>query len=141
MQDNEWFAGSQDSDLGQIITRGRLFAKGQKQFDSFPMRIEIQWQYKGVGENGMPTDKEAELTEHAINTLTDIVERKDIAILSAIHMGGNMAWFVYYARSIDEMSALINEAFNHFPKLPIQIGATKDAQWSDYQSLLKTFGI
>ena len=42
MQDNEWFAGSQDSDLGQIITRGRLFAKGQKQFDSFPMRIEIQ---------------------------------------------------------------------------------------------------
>ena len=111
MQDNEWFAGSQDSDLGQIITRGRLFAKGQKQFDSFPMRIEIQWQYKGVGENGMPTDKEAELTEHAMNTLTDIVERKDIAILSAI------------------------------PKLPIQIGATKDAQWSDYQSLLKTFGI
>ena len=135
MQDNEWFAGSQDSDLGQIITRGRLFAKGQKQFDSFPMRIEIQWQYKGVEENGMPTDKEAELTEHAMNTL------KDIAILSAIHMGGNMAWFVYYARSIDEMSALINEAFNHFPKLPIQIGATKDAQWSDYQSLLKTFGI
>ena len=120
MQDNEWFAGSQDSDLGQIITRGRLFAKGQKQFDSFPMRIEIQWQYKGVEENGMPTDKEAELTEHAMNTLTDIVERKDIAILSAIHMGGNMAWFVYYARSIDEMSALINEAFNHFPKLPIQ---------------------
>jgi hypothetical protein len=105
------------------------------------MRIEIQWQYKGVEENGMPTDKEAELTEHAMNTLTDIVERKDIAILSAIHMGGNMAWFVYYARSIDEMSALINEAFNHFPKLPIQIGATKDAQWSDYQSLLKTFGI
>lgn len=50
MQDNEWFAGSQDSDLGQIITRGRLFAKGQKQFDSFPMRIEIQWQYKGVEE-------------------------------------------------------------------------------------------
>ncbi len=141
MQDNEWFAGSQDSDLGQIITRGRLFAKSQKQFDSFPMRIEIQWQYKGVWENGMPTDKEAELTEHAMNTLTDIVERKDIAILSAIHMGGNRAWFVYYARSIDEMSALINETFNHFPKLPIQIGATKDAQWSDYQSLLRTFGI
>lgn len=141
MQDNEWFAGAQESDRGKIVTRGRLFAGGQKEFGAFPMRIEIQWQYKGLGKDGMPTDEEAELTDRAMNSLTDISENKSIALLSAVHTGGNMARFVYYTRSVEEMSALINETFSRFPELPIRIGAAQDAQWSDYKSMLKTFGI
>ena len=141
MQDNEWFAGAQDSDAGRIVSRGRLFPGGQQEFPAFPLRIEIQWQYSGKGADGMPDDAEAELTDRAMNALTEHCERKGIALLTAVHTGAHLAWYVYYTRSVDAMSACIDEIFSTFPPLPVRIGAAQDATWSEYKALLTTFSL
>ena len=141
MQDNEWFAGAQDSDAGKIICRGRLFPGGQREFAGFPMRVEIQWQYSGKGTDGMPDDKEAELTDQVMNALTDRCERKGIALLTAVHTGARLAWYVYYCRSVDDMSACIDDIFSAYPPLPVRIGAVQDTGWSDYKKLLSTFSL
>ena len=76
-----------------------------------------------------------------MNLLTEALERSKIAILTAIHIGGKQALYVYYTQELQALSGKVNELLGKLPSLPIQIGATGDPDWTDYKQMLKKFGI
>ena len=140
MPKNDWFIGKQDSDRGRIITRGRIFRGNQRNTTLYPMRVEVQWLYKGTAD-GMPTEEETAVTDKVMNLLTDRLEDELIAWLTAVHTGGRQAVFVYYTRSVEDLSNQINATFGEFPLLPVKIGATEDKNWKEYNRMLESFGI
>jgi len=140
MLSNDWFAGESESDKGRIITRGRMFAENGNTSGVFRTRVEIQWKYKGETD-GMPSAAETEVIDRIMNLLTEALERSKIAILTAIHIGGKQALYVYYTQELQAFSGKVNELLGKLPSLPIQIGATGDPDWTDYKQMLKKFGI
>ncbi|MBR5003806.1 MAG: DUF695 domain-containing protein, partial [Bacteroidaceae bacterium] len=99
------------------------------------MRIEVQWQLKG-DDKGMPTDTEAEVIDGVMNIMTDALERSSAAVLAAIHTGAQQVLYVFYATGVEEFSATIEPLLSRLSHLPIRIGATADAEWSDYTQMI-----
>ena len=91
--------------------------------------------------DGMPSADETEVIDRIMNLLTESLERSKIAILTAIHIGGKQALYVYYTQELQAFSGKVNELLGKLPSLPIQIGATGDPDWTDYKQMLKKFGI
>ena len=140
MKYNEWFAGESESDRGKIITRGRMFARDDHASETFLTRVEIQWEYRGE-KDGMPSADETEVIDRIMNLLTESLEKSKIAILTAIHVGGKQALYVYYTQKLETFSERVNELLGRLPALPIRIGASADPDWSDYKQMLERFGI
>lgn len=137
---NEWFAGEAEADGMRVIVRGRLFLKQQQQCGSYPMRAEVIWSYP-PDPQGMPSNDELLRIDDQMNRLTETVEQNGEALLTAVHIGAGKAWFVYYTRNLDRFSELLDSAFSGQPPLPIQVGATRDTDWSERKKTLDMFDI
>lgn len=140
MLSNEWFAGESESDNGRIITRGRMFAEEGNTERLFRTRVEVQWKYKGEMD-GMPSPEETDIIDRIMNLLTESLERSEIAILTAIHIGAGQALYVYYTQELQAFSGRVNELLEKLPLLPIKIGAAEDPDWTEYKQMLEKFGI
>ncbi len=132
---NEWFATTYDSDKGVVMLRGRMHLDAVWLSGLYNMRIEVQWQLKG-DDKGMPTDTEAEVIDGVMNIMTDALERSSAAVLAAIHTGAQQVLYVFYATVVEEFSATIEPLLGRLSHLPIRIGATADAEWSDYTQMI-----
>ena len=132
---NEWFATTYDSDKGVVMLRGRMHLDAVRLSGLYNMRIEVQWQLKG-DDKGMPTDTEAEVIDSVMNIMTDALERSSAAVLAAIHTGAQQVLYVFYATGVEEFSATIEPLLSRLSHLPIRIGATSDAEWSDYTQMI-----
>lgn len=132
---NEWFATTYDSDKGVVMLRGRMHLDAVRLSGLYNMRIEVQWQLKG-DDKGMPTDTEAEVIDGVMNIMTDALERSSAAVLAAIHTGAQQVLYVFYATGVEEFSATIEPLLSRLSRLPIRIGATADAEWSDYTQMI-----
>lgn len=138
-ENNEWFVGEAESDNGRIVTRGRMFGTALDT-SAYKMRVEIVWQYK-PDMTAMPLPDETIRMDDAMNVLCDAMEKDGLALLTAIHIGGGHAVFVYYTRNIDSFSARLDSTLGKYPVLPIRIGAAFDESWSEYKEMLKCFSI
>ena len=132
---NEWFATTYDSDKGVVMLRGRMHLDAVRLSGLYNMRIEVQWQLNG-DDKGMPTDTEAEVIDGVMNIMTDALERSSAAVLAAIHTGAQQVLYVFYATGGEEFSATIEPLLSRLSHLPIRIGATADAEWSDYTQMI-----
>ena len=132
---NEWFATTYESNKGTVVLRGRMHLDAVRQSSLYGMRVEIQWQLKG-DEKGMPTDTETDVIDSVMNIMTDALERSSTAVLSAIHTGAGQVLYVYYATTTDDFVATIEPLLQRVGNLPIRIGATPDAAWSDYTAMI-----
>ena len=84
---NDWFVAETEFENKSLIIRGRLFLDAIRQSGKFATRIALVWEYQG-DEKGMPTEKETQALDSLNEKLRDILEEKEIAILTAIHIGG-----------------------------------------------------
>ena len=132
---NEWFATTYDSNNGVVVVRGRMHLDAARLSGLYGMRIEVQWQLKG-DDKGMPTDTETDVIDSVMNIMTDALERSSTAVLSAIHTGARQVLYIFYATTIEDFSATVEPLLRRLGNLPIRIGATPDANWSDYTTLI-----
>lgn len=132
---NEWFATTYDSDKGLVVVRGRMHLDAPRLSGLYGMRIEVQWQLKG-DDKGMPTDTETDVIDGVMNIMTDALERSSTAVLSAIHTGARQVLYIFYATTVEDFSATVEPLLRRLGNLPIRIGATADANWSDYTALI-----
>ena len=132
---NEWFASAEVTNMGLVVVRGRMGMDAVRQSDRYPVRVEVQWQIVG-DDKGMPTDTEAEVIDGVMNIMTDALERSSAAVLAAIHTGAQQVLYVFYATGVEEFSATIEPLLSRLSHLPIRIGATADAEWSDYTQMI-----
>ena len=102
--------------------------------------IALVWEYQG-DEKGMPTEKETQALDSLNEKLRDILEEKEIAILTAIHIGGKTARYEYYGISAEKFSIVLNETFSEYPPLPIKIGAESDPEWNNYIETIQQFAM
>ncbi len=132
---NEWFATVDDTDMGEVVVRGRLHLDSVRMSGLYNMRVEVQWKLKG-DEKGMPTDTEAEVIDSVMNIMCEALERGDKAVLTAIHTGAGQVRYVFYAVGVDAFSDTISPLLQRLGNLPIRIGAVKDSEWSDYTAMI-----
>ena len=97
---NDWFVAETEFENKSLIIRGRLFLDAIRQSGKFATRIALVWEYQG-DEKGMPTEKETQALDSLNEKLRDILEEKEIAILTAIHIGGKTARYEYYGISAE----------------------------------------
>ena len=135
----EWFVGEAESDSGRIVTRGRMFPAAPDK-SVYKMRVEIVWQYK-PDQTAMPLPDETVRMDDAMNSLCEAMEEDRLAWLTAIHIGGGCAVFVYYTRDIDVFSGRLDETLGKYPPLPIQVGAALDPSWHEYKEMLSRFSL
>ena len=87
------------------------------------------------------TEKETQALDSLNEKLRDILEEKEIAILTAIHIGGKTARYEYYGISAEKFSIVLNETFSEYPPLPIKIGAESDPEWNNYIETIQQFAM
>ncbi len=138
-KENEWFVGESESDSGRIVTRGRMF-RIMPDTSAYKMRVEIVWRYK-PDMAAMPFPDETVRMDDAMNALCDAMEKDELALLTAIHIGGGHAVFIYYTQNIDSFSVRLDNTLSKYPVLPIRVGAAFDESWSEYKEMLARFSI
>lgn len=121
---NDWFVAETEFENKSLIIRGRLFLDAIRQSGKFATRIALVWEYQG-DEKGMPTEKETQALDSLNEKLRDILEEKEIAILTAIHIGGKTARYEYYGISAEKFSIVLNETFSEYPPLPIKLSGKR----------------
>ena len=132
---NEWLAYADDTDMGAVVVRGRMHLDSVRLSGKYATRVEMQWQLTG-DDKGMPTDTEGEVIERVMNIVCDAVERSNVALLTAIHTGAQQVRYVFYAVGVDAFSQAVEPLLQRLGRLPLRIGATTDAEWSDYVSMI-----
>lgn len=137
---NDWFVAETEFENKSLTIRGRLFLDAIRQSGKFATRIALVWEYQG-DEKGMPTEKETQALDSLNEKLRDILEEKEIAILTAIHIGGKTARYEYYGISAEKFSIVLNETFSEYPPLPIKIGAESDPEWNNYIETIQQFAM
>lgn len=132
---NEWFAGAENTDEGLVIVRGRLHLDAMRNSGQFSSRIEWQWLLHGEAD-GMPTETEAEAIDRLMNVACDALEKSGTAILTAIYTGARQVRYVFYAVGEEAFAGCLQPLLSRYKSLPIRIGATPDASWSDYIAMI-----
>lgn len=132
---NEWFATTYDSNKGAVVLRGRMHLDAVRLSGLYGMRVEVQWHVSG-DDKGMPNDTETEVIDGVMNIMTDALERSSTAVLSAIHTGAKQVLYIFYATTVEDFKATIDPLLSRLSHLPLRIGATPDASWSDYTAMI-----
>ena len=99
-----------------------------------PVRVIIVWKYKG--NKGMPVQSEREHMDAMENLLQPIVEADRFSSLALVSTGDDLREWIYYAKSEDEFFARLNRALGGKPPFPIEIHASNDPAWANYQEFI-----
>lgn len=138
---NEWFAAEAETETGKkILVNGRMFTDNVRESGEYPMRMEIQWSYKGSAD-GLPTPEETEIIDRIMDISRSALENSRTAILTSMQTGCGQALYTFYTQNIDRFSEKINDILSKLPPLPIKIGAEKDEKWDAHTALVQKFAL
>jgi Family of unknown function (DUF695) len=98
---------------------------------SLPDRVIIAWRYES--KSGMPATAEREAMDRMEDLLAPVVEKPGFAMLALVSTGENLREWIYYAKSEQAFLEALNTALARQQRLPLEIHAAPDSQWSTYQ--------
>lgn len=139
-ENKNWFVSTSELDGQEIITRGRRHLNYVKESGKYTERVEIEWSYKPLA-NGMPSEEQDKKMNEVAFKLADAEEAEKIGYLTAIYTGREKFIMVFYTSDVDQFAMILHKVLDQYEQLPIQIGRIEDAEWSDYEEMLKQNGM
>ena len=70
--------------------------------------------------------------------MVDILEEDIQAVLAFVYTGQNKREWHWYSSNIDGTETRLNEIISEFNKLPIELSAKDDPNWTGYNEVLKS---
>jgi hypothetical protein len=102
---------------------------------SLPDRVILVWRYESA--SGMPTTAEREAMDRMEDLLAPVVEKPGFAMLALVSTGENLREWTYYTRSEQQFLQALNGSLGRQPRLPLEIHAAPDPEWSTYERFRK----
>lgn len=130
-----WTAPAESEDGRLIMVTGRSDVKKFRENPRFKIRVEVVWPYSTAPDAGMPSDADAEIMGEATERFEAIFEKDPVAVLTGIFTGAGERTWVFYTLSTNIFNKKLNEAFEPFPLLPLQISAENDPDWEAYDEM------
>ena len=97
----------------------------------YPFRIELFWDIQDP-----ESADEEEMVDKLQENLSVVMEEKKTAFMVAIFQDKKNYDFTWYTKNVDEFGKLLNMTLQFFPKLPIRIYSTDDAEWTEYYKMM-----
>ena len=85
----------------------------------------------------MPSTVEREAMDRMEDLLVPLVEKPGFAMLALVSTGENLREWIYYTKSEQEFLYSLNATLREHPRLPLEIHAAPDPQWSTYERFRK----
>lgn len=141
-QDNKnWFVSTSELEGQQIITRGRRHLTSVIESGKYDERIEVEWDYKPMSNDGMPTIEQDKFMNEVAFKLADAMEAEKMAYLTATYTGRSKFFIIFYTRDIEKFAQILHHVLDNYEQLPIQIGRIQDPNWTEYKEMLKRNGM
>ena len=104
-------------------------------------RIEIEWDYKPISPDGMPTKEQDLFMNEVAFKLADALEAEAVGYLTATYTGRSKFFMVFYTNDVQRFAEILHQVLNAYEQLPIQIGRIEDPTWEDYRAMLASNGM
>jgi hypothetical protein len=101
---------------------------------SQPVCVIIVWKYQG--NNGMPVASERQRMDAMEDLLQPVIEADGFSSLALVSTGEDLREWIYYAKSEPEFFERLNRALEGQPAFPIEIHASSDPAWTNYQEFI-----
>lgn len=112
-----------------LVIRFRTNAAEQLDKTHFPNAVAISWEFESLS----PEVQEAMSTLE--DTLTEAVEKRKTAYLTAVVTGSGSREWQFYSKNHDEFMRTLNESLSSSPAFPINISFFSDPEWEAYSQL------
>ena len=136
--DDAWTIAEGNVEGRPLLIRIRPDLVNFQGVENFPMKLTIRWTYGDDHDSGMPSDQQSEEMRNLEDDLVAEFEREDAGVLAYIYTACGMREWHFYFADIEIIQTAINAATNGKPKMPLEIEADEDPDWSEHMSLAKT---
>jgi len=136
--DDSWSIAEGQHNGSALVTRFRPNLTSLAGHPGYPKRLEITWSFRSLGNNRMPSPEEGKAMEVFENRLVPVVEKDNLAILTAVVTNdGKRIWF-FYVSNVSEFGKRLTNMPQEKERYPIALSATTDANWDFYLDFLKS---
>lgn len=132
-----WTGAEGENDGTPFLLRFRPHLQGLIATNQYNKRLTILWHYNSDDSSLMPSDGEMELMQNVEDALINILESDAQSVLAFVYTGQNQREWNWYSTDINETRKRLNEALAEFDKLPIELSAEDDPEWSEYNAVLE----
>lgn len=134
--EDTWNIAEGENDGTPFTLRFRPHLKDFIHSQHYKKHLVISWSYESDNSSLMPSEEQIELMENIENSLIENLESELQAVLTFIFTGQNRRDWHWYSKDIAETGELLNNALVDFEKLPIEITAEDDENWSEYLAVI-----
>lgn len=132
---DKWWTYPAESDDGKtIIVTGRDDIEKWQKPGKFPVRVIVSWDYEAK-DDGMPTDKDANLMEEATDALLSEFKKDKCAVMSGIYTGNGRRDWVFYTHNLNIFGKVFNRALENVAEMPLKFDASEDPEWEEYHEM------
>lgn len=132
---DKWWTYPAESDDGKtIIVTGRDDIEKWQKPGKFPVRVTVSWDYEAK-DDGMPTDKDANLMEEATDALLSEFKKDKCAVMSGIYTGNGRRDWVFYTHNLNIFGKVFNRALENVAEMPLKFDASEDPEWEEYHEM------
>ena len=137
---DEWVAA--EGAMGDRLSLLR-FRPGLKRFlgdPRFSRRLQVTWSFDDDGGSGMPSEEDSDAMRPLEDRLVGALEVDGAGVLAFVFThAGRREWHFYVSASAD-LGAIVNEALEDMPGLPIEIALEDDPDWGELGAVLDSVG-
>ena len=103
---------------------------------TLPDRVIIVWKYQS--ETGMPSTEERKSMDRLEDLIPQLVDSDGQSVLSLVSTGENLREWIFYTRSKQYFVGTLNSALGSQPRFPIEIHASPDPTWANYNEFKRS---
>lgn len=132
-----WSVAEGENDGIPFLLRFRPHLNDFIETRRYSKRLTVLLPYDSDNDSLMPTDEQTELFRNIEDALVDILESDVQAVLAFVYTGQNQKEWHWYSTDINETGKRLNDVLSNFDRLPLELSAEDDPDWSEYNSVLE----
>lgn len=103
----------------------------------YPRRLTITWIFDSGNSSGLPSSEQIDDMRAFEDAIIDALDPDRCGVLAFVFTGDGVRQWHFYIRNTQEVGKRINAALSGFPRLPIELSAEDDDDWSELQKVLR----
>ena len=134
ISDEWWTAPAEDESGNTLLVTGRSGLENVRETGHYNYCLQVKWPYRG-NHQGMPDVATSKLMGQVHDALLATFDADPVAVVAAVVTGGDLRYWIIYARSLHIFQRKFNEVLAPFEQLPLSFDVSEDPDWEEYNSI------
>lgn len=134
-----WTGGTAELDEWPMIIRFRPDLQMFPGRHHYPSRLVISWDFGIDNEAGMPSDSVTDQMRSFEDAIVPAFDAERAGILAFVITHKGVREWHFQFTDINHVSKTLNEALCVLPRMPLDITAIEDPEWSQYLAICDSF--